>query len=174
MTLVEHHFEGKATCMHSCRHARMRRQTVSVLKYCSSTAAACMGLLDVVVNAPVDVVEDTMQCGGPHSGVPYPPAQGEKSIKHCSHTADMHIRDRVTSSLRMLRPKLAEASYGVQSELLCTRFASEYVVCVSAGQTHHHCLKTCGLKLGKLLPGCAAHAALLMQLENFPVMQHAP
>jgi len=34
------------------------------------------------------------------------------------------------SSLRLLRPKLAEARYEVQSKLLSTKIASEYMVCV--------------------------------------------
>ena len=53
----------------------MHRQTVSLLWYCSCTAADRGGLLAVIVNAPVDAVEDTVQGGGPHSGVPYPPAK---------------------------------------------------------------------------------------------------
>jgi hypothetical protein len=82
LCLVKQYSQGKASCTHRRKdmHARTDRLCLSC-----GTAAARVGLLDVIVNTPVDVVENTVQCGGPHSGVSYPPAR-----EHCSHTADTH------------------------------------------------------------------------------------
>ena len=47
-----------------------------------------MDLLDVLVDGPVYVIKDAMQCCGPHGGMTYPSA-GEASLKHAVHHSDI-------------------------------------------------------------------------------------
>lgn len=161
--------------MHACTDRLCLYKTdAKTFTHARVTAAACVGLLDVIVNAPVDVVEDAVQCGGPHGGVPYPPAKktllSQRKEKRSQdytfrrqfhekpnvvpdriHTADTYAWDRARASLR---PKLAGTKCEVQNKLISSGGATEYISCVSTGQTHRQCPQTTAPKPGELLPGC--------------------